>query len=79
MRDARKSITLQHTYFKELFSEHSRNKLFLPMIEKSSIWFNLRALTRSFCKVMHKIQDRMRDIMQMNRAKLNYLQIIWDD
>ena len=40
---------------------------------------NWKVASITFCKVVHKIKDRMREVMQMNRAKMNYLQILWDD
>ena len=79
LRKARQALTLQHGYFKDIIDDHSRTQVILPMMEKTSMFFNCRALTRNFCYLMFKIQDCMRGIMQTNRAKMNYLQIIWDD
>ena len=39
---------------------------------------NFKASLINFCDVMHTIQDRMRSIMQSNRAKMNFLQLAFD-
>lgn len=69
---------MQHLYYHQIMLNHSKNELFLPTLERSSMYYNLRSIARKFTKIMHRIQERMRDSMQANRAKMNYLQITFD-
>ena len=58
--------------------ERMKKELFLPFLKKTSLKFNLLRCVRDFAIQMYKIQARLKDRVNSNRAKLNYLTFIWE-
>ena len=61
----------------KLYEEQAKKQVFLPTVEKTSTFFQVKNSANAFYKSISKIQARLHDGINGNRAKLNYLQIIW--
>ena len=42
------------------------------------MFYNMRDATRKFLKIMHRIQERLHDSIQLDRAKMNVLKLKWE-
>jgi ribosomal protein L17 len=49
------------------------------MLHKTSTFFNIIQANTVFYTSILKMQSRLHDAVSSNRAKLNYLQIIWEE
>ena len=57
----------------------ARDGSMLPTLERTSYLFNVLTLTNRFTYLMHRVQARLLDGVVGNRAKLNYLKLIWEE
>lgn len=51
----------------------------MPTLERTSYLFNVLALVNKRTNIMHRVQARLLDGVVGNRAKLNYLKLIWEE
>ena len=51
----------------------------MPTLERTSFLFNVLAASNRFTKIMHRVQARLTDGVVGNRAKLNYLKLLWEE
>ena len=51
----------------------------MPTLERTSYLFNVLALTNRASYILHRVQARLRGGVDGNRAKLNYLKLLWEE
>ena len=78
-RDMRMTLLLHGAYFNSVKEIECKKKFFYPTLFKTSIFHKFHGDVCNFVKIMYKIQDRIRGSIELNRAKISYLKIAWDD
>ena len=79
VRRARIALTLAAPYLYKNTEVYASDGQFMPTLERTSFQFNVFALTSKFGGHMHRVQARLKDGVVGNRAKLNYLKLLWEE
>ena len=59
--------------------QYSMEKAIKPTLEKTSFFFNFLEATRTTARLLRKIEKNMLYYSQSNRAKMNVLQMMWEE
>ena len=63
----------------KLAEQYAMQKALKPALEKTSFYFNFFDATKKSIDLWHKIEKRMLYGSESNRAKMNVLQIMWEE
>ena len=79
VRKAKQALTFIGNFNKPPVYKHALENIFKPWIQKWWTWQKVLNEGRNFHKQMTKIQEKLREGVIANRAKLSVLQIMWDE